>query len=158
MSFLRKRVNMIRKKVLFSIGGLFVFFLFLIFLFFGKIIHFYAQQQIEDTLNAPVEISKVSVSGNKIISSTDILSKFDMRKGDRYNPSKINENGILIENEYLENGKLFLEMDIVDIISDSVEIQIKISEGKFVTINNTIFEDLGKSSYRHQILREKLPM
>ena len=67
-----------------------------------------------------------------------------MRKGDRYNPSKINENGILIENEYLENGKLFLEMDIVDIISDSVEIQIKISEGKFVTINNTIFEDLGK--------------
>ena len=53
---------MIRKKVLFSIGGLFVFFLFLIFLFFGKIIHFYAQQQIEDTLNAPVEISKVSVS------------------------------------------------------------------------------------------------
>ena len=89
-------------------------------------------------------ISKVSVSGNEIISSTDILSKFDMRKGDRYNPSKINENGILIENEYLENGKLFLEMDIVDIISDSVEIQIKISEGKFVTINNTIFEDLGK--------------
>ena len=89
-------------------------------------------------------ISKVMVSGNKIVSAKRILSIFDIKKGDRYNPSKINENGILIENEYHEIGKLFLEMDITDIITDSVEVDIKISEGKFVSIKNTTFENLGK--------------
>ncbi len=98
-------------------------------------------------------ISKVSVSGNNIISTNKILSIFDMRKGDRYNPSKINENGILIENEYHENGKLFLSMDITDIITDSVEIEILINEGKFVSIQNTSFDGLGKIS-RSQVKRE----
>tara|TARA_Y100001970_G_scaffold140039_1_gene172428 strand:- start:857 stop:2629 length:1773 start_codon:yes stop_codon:yes gene_type:complete len=98
-------------------------------------------------------ISKISVSGNNIISTNKILSIFDMRKGDRYNPSKINENGILIENEYHENGKLFLSMDITDIITDSVEIEILINEGKFVSIQNTSFDGLGKIS-RSQVKRE----
>jgi len=98
-------------------------------------------------------ISKVSVFGNNLVSTRKILSIFDIKKGDKYNPSKINENGILIENEYHENGKLFLEMDITDIITDSVEVQIKISEGKFVTIQNTIFENLGKMTMK-QVNRE----
>jgi len=88
-------------------------------------------------------LSKINITGNQVISYEEIVSLLGVKIGDPYNPLKINDNIILIENEYHEQGKLFHTINIRDIISDSVAVFFVINEGKDVIIQNTIFKGLG---------------
>ena len=63
--------------------------------------------------------------------------------GNPYNPVFINDNLYQIENEYHELGKLFMEIIIEDQILDSVQVNIKINEGKNIYVKNTYIENNG---------------
>ena len=88
-------------------------------------------------------LSKVNVEGNKLINDHNIKKILGLKVGNPYNPVFINDNLYKIENEYHELGKLFMEIIIEDQILDSVQVNIKINEGKNIYVKNTYIENNG---------------
>ena len=88
-------------------------------------------------------LSNVSISGNEIIDRSEIIESLRLKMGQPYNPVAINENLYLLENKYHNMGKLFFSISIQDVISDSVDVKIEISEGDDIYINSTYFQELG---------------
>jgi len=87
-------------------------------------------------------ISRVNIKGNKVIPSDKIFSLLGIKTGETYNPVKVNENISLVENEYHELGKLFLNLEIKHEIADSATLSILIDEGRDVIIQKTHFEGI----------------
>ena len=88
-------------------------------------------------------LSDVNVSGNNLIDREEIIEFLGMKSGYPYNPVAINDNLYLLENKYHNMGKLFFSISIQDVISDSVDVRISISEGDDIYINNTYFHEIG---------------
>ncbi len=88
-------------------------------------------------------ISKIDIIGNDLISPKKINKLLDLKVNTPYNPVGLNDNLYLLENEYQELGKLFASINIQDEISDSVTVNIKIDEGKYIYINDTRIERRG---------------
>ena len=87
-------------------------------------------------------ISRVNIKGNKVIPSDKIFSLLGIETGETYNPVKVNENISLVENEYHELGKLFLNLEIKHEITDSATLSIMIDEGRDIIIQKTHFEGI----------------
>ncbi|MBT7114591.1 MAG: BamA/TamA family outer membrane protein [Candidatus Marinimicrobia bacterium] len=88
-------------------------------------------------------LKNISVHGNQSISEGKIRNLLGVEKGRPYNPVFINDNLFAVENAYHELGKLFFTIKVLDEISDSVNVNIQIKEGKDIHIKNTYLEKIG---------------
>jgi outer membrane protein assembly factor BamA len=73
----------------------------------------------------------------KSLNNDEILSNLGLFKGQPYNPISINKKLSIIDELLQERGKIFAAIDVDQLIQDSVEIKIKVDEGKRVYINNS---------------------
>lgn len=97
--------------------------------------------------------------GNTVYPQQLLSSTLGMKKGDVYNKKLLNER--LLEDEdavsslYLDNGYLFFNVDPVEvnIDGDSVDVEMRIYEGRQAIINNVVISG-NESIYEHVIRRE----
>ena len=88
-------------------------------------------------------LSKVNIVGNDIIEEERIREVLGLSLKEPYNPVGLNDNLYLLENEYHEQGKLFFDVSIKDVVDDSVIVDIIINEGDNYYVRNTTFERAG---------------
>lgn len=92
----------------------------------------------------------------------EVLSKvLDIKKGDPYNSTKLEKNlymnldGVDVNALYLDNGYLFFSLNPVEVLvsGDSIDIEIRISEGKQAIIRNVTIKGNNKTN-DYVVLRE----
>ncbi|MEC9376794.1 MAG: BamA/TamA family outer membrane protein [Candidatus Neomarinimicrobiota bacterium] len=88
-------------------------------------------------------VSEVEVVGQKTVSPEKIKTLLGLIEKKPYNPVRINDNLYLVENEYHEIGKLFFNINIQDVVTDSVKVIIQVAEGKKIYVNKTYLKDMG---------------
>jgi outer membrane protein insertion porin family len=97
--------------------------------------------------------------GNTIYTSDVLNLVLGIKKGDVYNQKLLQERLTLDEdavaNLYLDNGYLFFNIDPVEINvdADSIDIEMRIYEGKQATINNIVING-NTAVFEHVIRRE----
>ena len=82
-------------------------------------------------------LNDVKFKGLKSIKEKSVISILGLKQGAPYNPVRINTNLTLVDEEYQENGKLYVKFDIQQEIKDSVNIVININEGNDIYINKS---------------------
>lgn len=90
----------------------------------------------------------ISFTGNTIYSSEELAKHLRIEKGDPYNKTTLetnlnyNPSGTDITSMYMDNGYLFFEIQPVEVAveNDSIDIEIRIEEGKQARIRNVIVE------------------
>ncbi|WP_428655521.1 outer membrane protein assembly factor BamA [Runella sp.] len=105
-------------------------------------------------------IRNVTWEGN-YLHSTDILNKvFGLKKGDIYNPEEIQKRleanpGQDVSSLYMDDGYLYYNCRPIEksIEGDSIDIEMRIFEGKQATINKIILNGNTKTS-DHVVMRE----
>lgn len=103
----------------------------------------------------------ITFAGNTKYKSSTLEKILDIKKGDIYNPELLqrklyfNPTGLDISSLYMDNGYLFFNVDPVEtnIEGDSIDLEIRISEGPQATINKVTVTGNTKTS-DHVILRE----
>ena len=100
-------------------------------------------------------VSKVHISGNKNLSDDVIQSILSLYERAPFNSILLNESVTELQRKLEYFSKLFSTIEIEPIISDSVEVVIKINEGPDVYINKTFIKgiDIIDSA---QVFRELL--
>ena len=74
-------------------------------------------------------LSSIEIIGNNNISNETIINILGLRIDKPYDPVFINDNLFKVENEYHQIGKLFFTIQVLDEITDSVNVKIEINEG-----------------------------
>lgn len=104
----------------------------------------------------------ITWSGNYLRKTKDLEAILSINKGDIYNPEELNKkiNGIPqgdVSSAYMDDGYLFFSCDPVEIAveGDSIDIEMRIREGKQATINRIILNGNTKTS-DHVVMRELL--
>ena len=82
-------------------------------------------------------LNSVKIEGLKSLNENKILANLGLFKGQPYNPIIINKKLSIIDELLQLKGKIFSTIDIAQSIQDSVNIVIKVNEGKKVYINNS---------------------
>lgn len=90
----------------------------------------------------------ISFSGNTIYRSEDLARHLRIEKGDPYNKTTLqtnisyNPSGTDITSMYMDNGYLFFNATPVEtgVVNDSIDIEIRIMEGKQARIRNVTVE------------------
>ena len=82
-------------------------------------------------------LNSVKIEGLKSLNENKILASLGLFKGQPYNPIIINKKLSIIDELLQLKGKIFSTIDIAQSIQDSVNIVIKVNEGKKVYINNS---------------------
>lgn len=103
----------------------------------------------------------ITFQGNTEYSSKFLSSVLNIEKGEVYSPKKLqtnlrfNKRGLDISSLYMDNGFLFFNVKPVEtkLYNDTVDIQIRINEGKQATIDEITVSGNTKTS-DHVILRE----
>ncbi len=87
---------------------------------------------------------KISWIGNTIYSSEDLGRILGIKRGDTYNKERLNKglnydpnSGMDVSSLYMDNGYLFFYANPVEVLieNDSIDIEIRINEGKQARIN-----------------------
>ena len=102
------------------------------------------------------KVNSISIFGNNIFSTSEILNVIGMKNKDIYNPIKLNETLKNIKNKYLEKGKALVK--IVEEIykeDNKINIRVNIFEGDTYTIGNIEIESNKDINTKH-IFRELL--
>ena len=87
-------------------------------------------------------VSKVQISGNQHLTDGQIKSILSLREREPFNSVLLNERVTELQKNLEYFSKLFSTIEIEPIISDSVEVVIKINEGPNVYINKTFIEGI----------------
>lgn len=103
----------------------------------------------------------INFQGNTEYSSGFLNSVLDIEKGEIYSPKKLqtnlrfNKRGLDVSSLYMDNGFLFFDVQPVEtkLYNDTVDIEIRIKEGKQATIDEISVSGNTKTS-DHVILRE----
>lgn len=82
-------------------------------------------------------LNSVEIKGLESLNENKILASLGLFKGQPYNPIIINKKLSIIDELLQVKGKIFSTIDVAQSIQDSVNIVIKINEGKKVYINNS---------------------
>ena len=82
-------------------------------------------------------LNSVKIEGLKSLNENKILASLGLFKGQPYNPIIINKKLSIIDELLQAKGKIFSTIDVAQSILDSVNIVIKVNEGKKVYINNS---------------------
>lgn len=102
----------------------------------------------------------VNFIGNTVYTGEGLSRTLGVKKGDVYNQKKLNErlyeDDDCVSNLYLDNGYLFFNMDAVEtnIVNDSIDMEVRISEGRQATINRVIIE--GSDYLYENVVRREL--
>lgn len=105
-------------------------------------------------------LRSVSWVGNTLYSSDWLNYILDMKKGDVYNQKKLNArlstDEDAVGNLYYNNGYLFYQLDPVEvnIDNDSIDLEMRIYEGKQATINKVIIN--GNDRLYDYVVRREL--
>lgn len=97
--------------------------------------------------------------GNTVYSTDYLRRVLGIKKGDIYNQKKLNqrlnEDEDCVSNLYLDNGYLFFNMQPFEtyIVGDSIDMEIRIMEGRQATINRVNIEG-SEYLYEHVVRRE----
>lgn len=104
----------------------------------------------------------ITWSGNYLRKTKDLEAILSINKGDIYNPEELNKkiNGIPqgdVSSAYMDDGYLFFSCEPVEVAveGDSIDIEMRIREGKQATINRIILNGNTKTS-DHVVMRELL--
>jgi len=104
---------------------------------------------------------KITWVGNSKYSSKDLDRILNIKKGDVYNQSVLdsrlmmNPNGTDISSLYMDDGYLFFQATPVEVLveNDSIDMEIRVYEGKQATINKVTVKGNTKTN-DHVIMRE----
>lgn len=123
----------------------------------------------EKTLNVEIYIDEgnqyyfrnITWVGNSKYTSEDLSKVLGIKKGDVYNQSSLEQNLFMNPNEqdvsslYMNDGHLFFQVTPVEVYveNDSVDIEMRIYEGKQATINSVTIVGNEKTN-DHVIMRE----
>ena len=97
--------------------------------------------------------------GNTVYSTAYLKQVLGIKKGDIYNQKKLtqrlHEDEDCVSNLYLDNGYLFFNMQPYEtnIVGDSIDLEIRIMEGRQATINRVNIEG-SEYLYEHVVRRE----
>lgn len=104
----------------------------------------------------------ITWTGNYLRKTKDLETILGIKKGDVYNPEELNKkiNGIPqgdVSSAYMDDGYLFFQCEPVEVAveGDSIDIEMRIREGKQATINRIILNGNTKTS-DHVVMRELL--
>ncbi|MDZ7936252.1 MAG: outer membrane protein assembly factor BamA [Emticicia sp.] len=104
----------------------------------------------------------ITWTGNYLRKTKDLETILAIKKGDVYNPEDLNKkiNGIPqgdVSSAYMDDGYLFFQCEPVEVAvdGDSIDIEMRIREGKQATINRIILNGNTKTS-DHVVMRELL--
>ena len=102
----------------------------------------------------------ITWTGNYLRKTKDLEAILAIKKGEIYNPEELNKkiNGIPqgdVSSAYMDDGYLFFNCEPVEIAveGDSIDIEMRIREGKQATINRIILNGNTKTS-DHVVMRE----
>ena len=82
-------------------------------------------------------LKNVKIEGLNSLDDNDVLLSLGLLEGQPYNPIIINKKLSIIDDLLQEKGKIFSIIDIDQAIQDSVQIVIKVDEGKKVYVNDS---------------------
>lgn len=102
----------------------------------------------------------ITWSGNYLYKSSYLSSRLGVKKGDVYNPEELDKkiNGIPgadISSIYMDDGYLYFHIEPTEkaVEGDSIDVELRMSEGKQATINRILLNGNTKTSDR-VVLRE----
>ena len=104
-------------------------------------------------------IRNIDVVGNSVKTTEDILAYLQMRKGDVYDQVKldkrINTDEDGVSSLYMDEGYLFFHLDPIEvnIEKDSVDLELRITEGPQAHINRVVINGNDRL-YEHVVRRE----
>ncbi len=101
-------------------------------------------------------LNSINISGNNSLKDEEIFSLLNLRKNYPFNPVGIQINRNRLDDKYFENSKLFTNIKIEPLVSDSVTINIIIDEGPDIFINKIYIEGKNKDLDSNLIYRELL--
>ncbi len=104
----------------------------------------------------------VTWAGNTIYSSDTLAKLLGIKKGDIYNRNllderlNMSENGTDIASLYMDNGYLFFQVSPLEVavIEDSIDIEIRVSEGPIAIINEVRIS--GNTKTKEYVIRREL--
>ena len=106
------------------------------------------------------KIRNINWIGNSIYSTNYLNAVLGFKKGDIYNQKKLDERINIdedcVSNLYLDNGYLFFNLQTVEtnIYKDSIDLEIRIVEGRQATINRVNIE--GSEYLYEKVVRREL--
>ena len=101
-------------------------------------------------------LNSINISGNNSLKDEEIFSLLNLRKNYPFNPVGIQINRNRLDDRYFENSKLFTNIKIEPLVSDSVTINIIIDEGPDIFINKIYIEGKNEDLDSNLIYRELL--
>ena len=104
----------------------------------------------------------ITFAGNTIYTSEDLLNHLRISKGDPYNKTTLetnltyNPSGTDVTSMYMDNGYLFFEANPVEVAveNDSIDIEIRIVEGKQARVRNVWIE--GNTTTNDKVIMREL--
>ena len=99
-------------------------------------------------------LQSINLSGNSTLTDKQIISIFKLKENKPFNPVAIQVNRSVLNEAYHEEGKLFLETKISQLVTDSVVVNIEIQEGPDVHINKIYVEGMKEDLDSNVIFRE----
>ena len=101
-------------------------------------------------------LNSINISGNNSLKDEEIFSLLNLRKNYPFNPVGIQINRNRLDDRYFENSKLFTNIKIEPLVSDSVTVNIIIDEGPDISINKIYIEGKNEDLDSNLIYRELL--
>ena len=102
----------------------------------------------------------INFEGNFIYTSAQLRSVLNINKGDVYNPEELDKKmngspGQDLSSQYMDDGYLYYRAEPVEraVVGDSIDLDIRITEGKQATINRIILNGNTKTS-DHVVMRQ----
>ena len=99
-------------------------------------------------------LQSINLSGNVKLTDKQIISIFKLKENKPFDPVAIQINRSGLDEAYHEEGKLFLETTISQLVNDSVVVNIEIQEGPDVHINKIYVEGMKGNLDSNVIFRE----
>ena len=101
-------------------------------------------------------LKSINISGNYSLRDEEIYSILSLRINKPFNPVAIQINRNRLDNRYFELSKLFTNVKIEPLVSDSVIINIFINEGPDIFINKIYIEGMNEDLDSNLVYRELL--
>ena len=101
-------------------------------------------------------LKSINISGNYSLSDEEISSLLNLRINKPFNPVSVQINRNRLDDRYFELSKLFNNINIEPLVSDSVVINISIYEGPDIFINKIYIEGMNKNLDSNLVYRELL--
>ena len=101
-------------------------------------------------------LKSINITGNYLLKDEEISSLLNLRINRPFNPVSIQINRNRLDDRYFELSKLFANIYIEPLVSDSVDINILINEGPDIFIDKIFIEGMNENLDSTLVYRELL--